>query len=70
MNSQTNEMVKAMPMKAARVKADGGYDFLFKVVLINDSGMGKSNLFSCFTRNEFFLDSKSSIVIEFATCTL
>ena len=43
------------------------YDYLFKVVLIGDSGVGKSNLLSRFTRNEFCLESKSTIGVEFAT---
>ncbi|KAL6109675.1 RAB11a, member RAS oncogene family, like [Spinachia spinachia] len=43
------------------------YDYLFKVVLIGDSGVGKSNLLSRFTRNEFNLESKSTIGVEFAT---
>ena len=55
------------------------YDFLFKgfhtfafeynilVVMIGDSGVGKSNLLSRFTRNEFNLESKSTIGVEFAT---
>ena len=43
------------------------YDYLFKVVVIGDSGVGKSNLLSRFTRNEFHLDSKSTIGVEFAT---
>jgi len=43
------------------------YDFLFKVVLIGDSGVGKSNLLSRFTRNEFSMESKSTIGVEFAT---
>ncbi|CAB1317715.1 unnamed protein product [Coregonus sp. 'balchen'] len=46
---------------------DDEYDFLFKVVLIGDSGVGKSNLLSRFTRNEFNLESKSTIGVEFAT---
>ncbi|CAO1615036.1 unnamed protein product [Jaminaea pallidilutea] len=46
---------------------DAQYDFLFKVVLIGDSGTGKSNLLSRFTRNEFSLESKSTIGVEFAT---
>ncbi|ONH67638.1 GTP-binding protein ypt3 [Cyberlindnera fabianii] len=46
------------------------YDYLFKIVLIGDSGVGKSNLLSRFTRNEFNLDSKSTIGVEFATRTL
>ncbi|XP_054035459.1 ras-related protein Rab-11A [Dryobates pubescens] len=55
---------------------DEEFDFLFKacgpllpfpVVLIGDSGVGKSNLLSRFTRNEFNLESKSTIGVEFAT---
>ncbi|XP_066194089.1 ras-related protein Rab-11A-like isoform X1 [Sylvia atricapilla] len=46
---------------------DDEYDYLFKVVLIGDSGVGKSNLLSRFTRNEFSLESKSTIGVEFAT---
>ncbi|KAK2642076.1 hypothetical protein Ddye_023839 [Dipteronia dyeriana] len=48
-------------------KADDDYDYLFKLVLIGDSGVGKSNLLSRFTRNEFSLESKSTIGVEFAT---
>jgi len=47
--------------------SDEEYDYLFKVVLIGDSGVGKSNLLSRFTRNEFNLESKSTIGVEFAT---
>eukprot|EP00727_Mastigamoeba_balamuthi_P005260 m51a1_g14732 putative ras-related protein rab-11a-like (215) ;mRNA; f:233257-234164 len=43
------------------------YDYLYKVVLIGDSGVGKSNLLSRFTRNEFNLETKSTIGVEFAT---
>ncbi|GBG25173.1 Ras-related protein Rab-11A [Hondaea fermentalgiana] len=49
------------------LKQEDEYDYLFKVVLIGDSGVGKSNLLSRFTRNEFSLDSKSTIGVEFAT---
>eukprot|EP00270_Netrium_digitus_P008603 TRINITY_DN2584_c0_g1_i1.p1 TRINITY_DN2584_c0_g1~~TRINITY_DN2584_c0_g1_i1.p1 ORF type:complete len:214 (+),score=21.67 TRINITY_DN2584_c0_g1_i1:84-725(+) len=48
-------------------RADDEYDYLFKIVLIGDSGVGKSNLLSRFTRNEFCLESKSTIGVEFAT---
>lgn len=41
--------------------------FAVLVVLIGDSGVGKSNLLSRFTRNEFNLESKSTIGVEFAT---
>ncbi|GLJ38597.1 hypothetical protein SUGI_0787000 [Cryptomeria japonica] len=48
-------------------RVDEDYDYLFKVVMIGDSGVGKSNLLSRFTRNEFSLESKSTIGVEFAT---
>ncbi|GLJ38853.1 hypothetical protein SUGI_0791860 [Cryptomeria japonica] len=48
-------------------RSEDDYDYLFKGVLIGDSGVGKSNLLSRFTRNEFNLDSKSTIGVEFAT---
>ena len=51
-------------------KDNDDYDYLFKVVLIGDSGVGKSNLLSRFTRNEFCLESKSTIGVEFATRSL
>ncbi|CAN6291292.1 unnamed protein product, partial [Urochloa humidicola] len=56
------------PAMAHRV--DNEYDYLFKIVLIGDSGVGKSNILSRFTRNEFCLESKSTIGVEFATRTL
>ncbi|URD88939.1 No apical meristem (NAM) protein [Musa troglodytarum] len=56
--------------KAMARRADEEYDYLFKVVLIGDSGVGKSNILSRFTRNEFCLESKSTIGVEFATRTL
>ncbi|KAL8141270.1 hypothetical protein V2J09_007291 [Rumex salicifolius] len=46
---------------------DEDYDYLFKVVLIGDSGVGKTNLLSRFAKNEFNLESKSTIGVEFAT---
>ncbi|KAK8494536.1 hypothetical protein V6N12_033775 [Hibiscus sabdariffa] len=54
----------------AGYRAEDDYEYLFKVVLIGDSGVGKSNLLSRFTRNEFSLESKSTIGVEFATRTL
>ncbi|AQZ12603.1 YPT31 (YER031C) and YPT32 (YGL210W) [Zygosaccharomyces parabailii] len=46
------------------------YDYLFKIVLIGDSGVGKSNLLSRFTTNDFNMESKSTIGVEFATRTI
>ncbi len=38
-----------------------------KLVLVGDSGVGKSNIISRFTKNEFNLESKTTIGVEFAT---
>jgi len=43
------------------------FDHLFKIVLVGDSGVGKSNLLSRFTRDVFTADDKSTIGVEFAT---
>ncbi|KAE8673688.1 Ras-related protein RABA2c [Hibiscus syriacus] len=51
-------------------RVDHEYEYLFKIVLIGDSGVGKSNILSRYTRNEFCLESKSTIGVEFATRTL
>ncbi|KAJ1379059.1 Small GTPase superfamily, partial [Sesbania bispinosa] len=49
---------------------DDDYDYLFKVVLINDSDVNKSNIFFRFMKNEFNLESKFTSGVEFATRTL
>ncbi|XP_031481128.1 ras-related protein RABA5d-like [Nymphaea colorata] len=44
-----------------------GEDYLFKVVIIGDSAVGKSNLMSRYVRNEFDANSKATIGVEFQT---
>jgi len=39
-------------------------------VLVGDSGVGKTNLLTRFSRNEFSLESKTTIGVEFATKTI
>ena len=46
---------------------DEGEEYLFKVVVIGDSAVGKSNLLSRYARNEFNPHSKSTIGVEFQT---
>ncbi|XP_068741690.1 ras-related protein Rab-11A-like [Montipora capricornis] len=46
---------------------DYEYDYLFKVVLTGDAGVGKSNLLSRFTRNEFNFWQSKTIGVEFGT---
>ncbi|XP_030105459.1 ras-related protein Rab-11B isoform X1 [Mus musculus] len=61
------------PIRAGSRRKPGQVEFarlralVRSVVLIGDSGVGKSNLLSRFTRNEFNLESKSTIGVEFAT---
>lgn len=42
-------------------------DFQLKLVLVGDSGVGKSNIISKFTKNEFNFESKTTIGVEFAS---
>eukprot|EP01091_Cochliopodium_minus_P001865 TRINITY_DN1182_c0_g2_i1.p1 TRINITY_DN1182_c0_g2~~TRINITY_DN1182_c0_g2_i1.p1 ORF type:complete len:150 (-),score=30.98 TRINITY_DN1182_c0_g2_i1:476-925(-) len=46
------------------------YDNLFKIILIGDSAVGKSNLLTRFTQDEFSLESKTTVGVEFATKSL
>ncbi|KAF7650542.1 hypothetical protein LDENG_00123870 [Lucifuga dentata] len=50
--------------------SDDMYNFVYKVVLIGESGVGKSNLLSRFTKNEFSHDSRTTIGVEFSTRTV
>ncbi|THU61171.1 hypothetical protein C4D60_Mb07t20480 [Musa balbisiana] len=42
-------------------------DHLFKIVMIGDSAVGKSNLLARFAQNEFYPNSKSNMGVEFRT---
>ncbi|XP_021767283.1 ras-related protein RABA3-like [Chenopodium quinoa] len=44
-------------------------DYVYKVVVIGDSAVGKSQLLARFSKNEFSFDSKSTIGVEFQTRT-
>ncbi|CAL9066156.1 ras-related protein RABA5c-like [Musa acuminata AAA Group] len=48
-------------------EAEDGEQYLFKIVIIGDSAVGKSNLLSRYARNEFNLHSKATIGVEFQT---
>ena len=45
-------------------------DFLFKTVLIGDCGVGKTQIRTRYTMDEFNPESKSTIGVEFAFKTL
>eukprot|EP01066_Platyproteum_vivax_P005923 Platyproteum_vivax@DN17_c0_g1_i1.p1 len=45
----------------------GGYDFLYKLILTGDSGVGKTQLLSRYARGEFEDESKATVGAEFTT---
>ncbi|KAF3780325.1 Ras-related protein [Nymphaea thermarum] len=49
------------------MEGEDGEEYLFKVVIIGDSAVGKSNLLSRYVRNEFDSNSKATIGVEFQT---
>ncbi|CAA7405009.1 unnamed protein product [Spirodela intermedia] len=49
------------------MEEEEGEEYLFKVVIIGDSAVGKSNLLSRYARNEFNINSKATIGVEFQT---
>ncbi|EQB60446.1 ras-related gtp-binding protein rab11 [Vairimorpha apis BRL 01] len=45
------------------------FDYLFKIVLIGDSAVGKTNLLSQLMHNKYNQDSRATIGVEFGTMT-
>ncbi|KAI3898037.1 hypothetical protein MKW92_002379 [Papaver armeniacum] len=45
-------------------------DYMYKVIVIGDSAVGKTQILSRFAKNEFCFDSKSTIGVEFQTRTI
>ena len=41
------------------------YDMMFKILLLGDSGVGKSSLLLRYTKNEFMPDMRATIWVEF-----
>ncbi len=41
------------------------YDMMFKILLLGDSGVGKSSLLLRYTKNQFMSDMRSTIGVEF-----
>jgi len=48
------------------MNADDDYDYLFKVVLIGESGVGKSSLLRRFSGRDFEQETKATIGVEFS----
>ena len=43
------------------------YDFIFKLIIIGDSGVGKTNLTTRYVKNEFQLGTKATVGVEYGT---
>ena len=48
----------------------GVYDLIFKIILIGDSSVGKTNIFTKYLNDEFDPDSKATVGVEFGTKNL
>ena len=46
---------------------DENYEMMFKVVLVGDSFVGKTNIMSKYLKNEFHDDSKATVGVEFGS---
>ena len=46
-------------------KKEEKYDFLFKLIIIGDSNVGKTNIMSQYIKKEFNINSKSTVGVEF-----
>jgi Ras-related protein Rab-11A len=51
----------------AQQKEEKKYDFLFKVVMIGDHGVGKTQLIVRYTKDDFDMHSKTTLGVEFTT---
>ena len=54
-------------VRSIRLRGGGKAQYMFKIVIVGDTGTGKSNLLSRFTKKEFHKDSKATIGVDFAT---
>ena len=43
------------------------YDYLFKLIIVGDSNVGKTNIMSKYIKDQFNINSKSTIGVEFGT---
>jgi len=52
-------------MEPVQPPSDGGFDYVFKIIVIGDSGVGKSSLTLRLSEDAFFKDHASTIAIDF-----
>ena len=53
-----------------RIKKPGGYDHLFKIMMVGDAGVGKSCLLNRYTNNIFNPEYSSTIGLDFSHRTI
>ncbi|XP_021893063.1 ras-related protein RABA3 [Carica papaya] len=71
MNQEMNGLVENQAgINGRRESFPEKIDYVFKIVVIGDSAVGKTQILSRFTRNNFCFDSKSTIGVEFQTRTV
>ena len=46
---------------------DDSYEMMFKIVLVGDASVGKTNIMSKYLKNEFHDDSKATVGVEFGS---
>ena len=49
------------------LKLPDEYDYLFKLIIVGDTNVGKTNIMSKYTKDQFNITSKSTIGVEFGT---
>ena len=49
------------------MEEDDQYDFIFKLVLIGDSGVGKTNILSRYLTNQFSASTQPTVGVEFGS---
>jgi len=55
-----------LPKESSITSSEVSYDYLFKIVLVGDVSVGKTQIRSRYCHNVFNADSRSTIGVEFA----
>lgn len=57
-------------MKGSGADDGGKWDYLFKIILVGDAAVGKTNLITRYTTKAFSIDSKPTLGVDFSNATL
>ena len=58
-------VIKIKMLTDSEESEEDEFDRIVKLIIIGDSGVGKTNLLTRFTKNKFNLESKATIGVEF-----